>query len=81
MARRLSGHTASHFESAWSGVIIRIHDCESVLVQTFRPSGEETIYSKPVIKEVFHDGDGQETFTLDGSHYHLADFMRDNYPI
>lgn len=79
MARRLSGNTASLWESAWSGVIIRIKDDETVLAQTFRPSVEGTVYEKPVVAEIFYDESGSAGFMLDGNHYHLADFMRDNY--
>lgn len=76
MAKRLSGDTAILNESAFSGLIIRFQDCEKALVQYFHPKGDDTKYTKPVVREIQYDETDSAGFKYGGHFYHLADFMR-----
>jgi hypothetical protein len=84
--KRLEGNTASQFESAFHGLIVKIEDgADTVMVQRFRPNGEDTTYSKPVRKdlEFYEDEDtGEEHAGFKYWHevYFIKDFMRDSYP-
>lgn len=80
MAKRLTGNTATHFESAWSGIIISIRDDEAVLAQAFYPKGEGTHYDTPKLKPILYDETDSAGFMYNRHFYHLADFMRDNFP-
>jgi hypothetical protein len=84
--RRLSGKTASYNFSAFSGIIIRLKDSESVLVQGFMPCGEKTVYTRPVLKPVEdflnEDDEFEPGFMMpDWSEepFFFSEFMRDNY--
>lgn len=78
--RRLTGDTGILFESAFSGIIIRLkEDGESVIIQDFRPMDDTTVYSNPLVREITYDEDGTAGFQYADHFYHLADFMKESF--
>jgi hypothetical protein len=84
MAERMTGHTASLWESAWHGLIIKVNeeDDSEVIVQRFY----DGIYEEPVTRPINHYETGGEDsemgFTVSDEEPHVYtfnEFLRDDY--
>lgn len=86
MAERMTGGTAVYYHSMYSGIIIKVLDEDTLLVQeyTYGPKYSEP-EERPILWKLVNSVDGDEDdsvpyFEWYGEEYYLDEFIREDYP-